>query len=87
MRQFVSCVILFIVPGFIAAALRCRNREKKNRLQLAADTLCYALLILAAASGMLYALFGSAVFSLPYNANLLLYVWLLYTSEASDDMQ
>ena len=58
MRQFVSSVILFIVPGFIAAALRCRNREKKNRLQLAADTLCYALLILAAASGMLYALFG-----------------------------
>lgn len=75
MRQFVSSVILFIVPGFIAAALRCRNREKKNRLQLAADTLCYALLILAAASGMLYALFGSAVFSLPYNANLLLYVF------------
>lgn len=75
MRQFVSCVILFIVPGFIAAALRCGNREKRNRLQLAADTLCYALLILAAASGMLYALFGSAVFSLPYNANLLLYVF------------
>lgn len=75
MRQFVSCVILFIVPGFIAAALRCGNREKRNRLQLAADTLCYALLILAVVSGMLYALFGSAVFSLPYNANLLLYVF------------
>lgn len=75
MGQFVSGVILFIIPGFIAAVLRHGNREKKNRLQLAADALCYALLILTAVSGMLYALFGSAVFSLQYHANLLLYVF------------
>ncbi|MDE6404995.1 MAG: hypothetical protein K2M20_04990, partial [Lachnospiraceae bacterium] len=70
MGQFVSGVILFVIPGFIAAALRSGNREKKNRLQLAADTLCYALLMLTAVSGMMYALFGGAVFSLQYNANL-----------------
>ncbi|MDE7360204.1 MAG: lamin tail domain-containing protein, partial [Lachnospiraceae bacterium] len=75
MGGFVSGVILFIIPGFIAAALRNGNREKKNRLQFAADTLCYALLILTAVSGMLSVLFGSADFSLQYNANLLLYVF------------
>lgn len=75
MGQFVSGVILFIIPGFIAAALRNGNREKKNRLQFAADTLFYALLILTAVFGILYALFGSADFSLQYNANLLLYVF------------
>lgn len=75
MGRFISGVILFIIPGFIAAALRNGNREKKNRLQLAADTLCYALLILTAVFGALYALFGGAVFSLQYNANLLLYVF------------
>ena len=75
MGQFVSGVILFIIPGFIAAALRDRNREKKNRLQLAADTLCYALLILAADSGMLYALFGDVVFSFKYHVDVLLYVF------------
>lgn len=75
MGQFVSDVILFVIPGFIAAFLRYGNRGKKSRLQLAADTFCYALLILTAVSGMLYALFGSAVFSLQYNANLLLYVF------------
>ncbi|MDE6404976.1 MAG: CotH kinase family protein, partial [Lachnospiraceae bacterium] len=41
----------------------------------AADTLCYALMILNSVSGMMYALFGGAVFSLQYNANLLLYVF------------
>ncbi len=75
MGQFVSGVILFVIPGFIAAVLRCGNRGKKTKVQLVADTLCYALLILAAVSGMLYVLFGDAVFSLRYNANLLLYVF------------
>lgn len=75
MGQFVSGIILFVIPGFIAAALRYRNRDKKNKLQLAVDTLCYALLILAADSGMLYALFGDSVFSIKYNADVLLYVF------------
>lgn len=75
MGQFISSVILFVIPGFIAAFLRYGNREKKSRWQLLVDTLCYALLTLTVVSGMLYALFGSAVFSLQYHANLLLYVF------------
>lgn len=75
MGQFVSVVILFIIPGFMAAALRYRNREKKNRVQLAADTLCYALLILAADSGMLYALFGDVMLLDQYHVDVLLYVF------------
>lgn len=75
MWQFISGVILFIIPGFIAAAPRYGSRAGEKWLQLAADTLCDALLILAVVSGMLYALFGSAVFSLQYHANLLLYVF------------
>lgn len=74
MGQFVSGVIFFVIPGFIAAVLRSGTRGKKTGVQLLADALCYALLILAGVSGMLYALFGDAVFSLRYNANLLLYV-------------
>lgn len=75
MGQFVSGVILFIIPGFIAAALRYQGREKKNKPQLAADTLCYALLILAADSAVLCALFGDAVFSIRYHVDVLLYVF------------
>lgn len=75
MGRFISGIILFIIPGFIAAALRYRDRDKKNKLQLALDALCYALLILAADSGMLYALFGDSVFSIKYNMDVLLYVF------------
>lgn len=75
MGQFVSGVILFIIPGFIAAALRYQGREKKNKLQLAADTLCYALFTLAADSAVLCALFGDAVFSIRYHVDVLLYVF------------
>ena len=66
MGQFLSSIILFIIPGYIAAVLRCGNGEKKNPLQLAADTLCYAFLILAAVSGILYALFGDGDFLVKY---------------------
>lgn len=75
MGQFISGVILFIIPGFIAAALRCRNGGKKSKMQMAVDTLCYALLILAVDFGMLYALFGDAVFSVKYHVDVLLYVF------------
>lgn len=75
MGRFLSDFILFIIPGFIAAALRCGNRGEKASVRIVTDALCYALLILAVVSGMLYALFGGAVFSLQYNANLLLYVF------------
>lgn len=75
MGRFVSGVILFVIPGLIPAVLRYRNREKKNRAQLAVDTLCFALVILAAVSGMLYALFGRVVFYPKYHVNLLLYAF------------
>lgn len=75
MGQFLSSIILFIIPGYIAAVLRCGNGEKKNPLQLAADTLCYAFLILAAVSGILYALFGDGDFLVKYQGDVLLYVF------------
>lgn len=75
MGQFVSGVILFVIPGCIAAALRKRSGEKKGSAQLAADALCDSLLILAAVSGMTYALFGDVVFSFRYHADVLLYVF------------
>lgn len=75
MGQFVSSIILFIIPGFIAAALRYQGREKKNKMQLTVDTLCYALLTLAADSAMLYAVFGDVVFSIQYHVDVLLYVF------------
>lgn len=75
MGQIVSGVILFIIPGFIAAVMRDGGRGEKAKAQLAVDALCCALVILAVVSGMLYALFGSAVFSLQYNWDLLLYVF------------
>lgn len=75
MGQFISGVILFIIPGLIAAALRYRNKGKKSKMQMAVDTLCYALLILAVNFGMLYALFGDAVFLIKYHVDVLLYVF------------
>ncbi len=75
MGQVVSGVILFIIPGWIAAVMRSGGRGEKTKVQLAADTLCYALVILTVVSGMLYAFFGGAVFSLRHNRNLLLYVF------------
>ena len=73
-----SGVILFIIPGFIAAVMRNGGGRKKSKAQMAADTLCYSLVILTIVSGMLYVFFGGAVFSLQHNLNLLLYVfWLV----------
>lgn len=75
MGQFVSGVILFIIPGLIAAVMRNGNGGEKTKAQMTVDTFCYALVILTVVFGMLYALFGGAVFSLQYNGNLLLYVF------------
>lgn len=75
MGQFVSSVILFVIPGCIAAALRCGNSGNKNRLQLAADALCYALLTLAGVSGMLYALFDGVSFPVGSHVDVLLYAF------------
>ena len=41
--------------------------RKKSKAQMAADTLCYSLVILTIVSGMLYVFFGGAVFSLQHN--------------------
>ena len=75
MGQFVSGVILFVIPGILTAALRCRDGKKKSGVQMAADALCYALVILAFVSGVLYLLFGDTVFSVKYHVDVLLYAF------------
>ncbi len=68
---------MFIIPGFIAAVMRSGGKGEKTKVQLAADTLCCALLILAGVSGMLYALFDDNVFSAEYHVDVLLYAFSL----------
>ena len=74
MGQFVSGVILFIIPGFLPAYVRCGNKEKSVPARLVADTLCFAFLILVGTFGVLYALFGDVPFSIKNNPYVLLYV-------------
>ncbi len=68
---------MFIIPGFIAAVMRSGGKGEKTKVQLAVDTLCCALLILAGVSGMLYALFDDNVFSAEYHVDVLLYAFSL----------
>lgn len=57
-----SGVILFIIPGFIAAVMRNGGGRKKSKAQMAADTLCYSLVILTIVSGMLYVFLAALFF-------------------------
>lgn len=74
MGQFVAGVILFIIPGFLPAFVRYRGGKESSPARLAADTFRFAFLILTGTFGVLYALFGNALFSVGQNPYILLYV-------------
>ena len=74
MIQFISGVILVLVPGMLPAYVKYQRDKKGNRLSAAADTLLFAFLILVCTAGTTRLLFGDMELNLKQNPYLLLYV-------------
>lgn len=74
MNQFAVGIILYLLPGVLPAYVRYRCDNKRNRFSLAVNALQYAFLILVGTSGIMWLLFGDALFLPEYNPYLLLYI-------------
>lgn len=74
MGQFITGIILFLVPGLLPAYMRYKNDRKGNWFCLETDVLQYAFLILVCASGIVFLMYGDVVFSFQYTPDLLVYV-------------
>lgn len=78
MLEFITGVILILVPGILPAYVKQQRDKKGNRFSAAADTLLFAFLILVCTGGVISLLFGDRKLSPKNNPYLLLYVvWLV----------
>lgn len=78
MLEFITGVILILVPGILPAYVKQQRDKKGNRFSVAADTLLFAILILVCTGGVISLLFGDRKLSPKNNPYLLLYVvWLV----------
>lgn len=78
MIQFLTSVILVLVPGMLPAYVRYQRDKKGNRLSAVTDTLLFAFLILVCTGGVVTLLFGDLELHLKNNPWFLMYaVWLV----------
>lgn len=78
MLEFITGVILILVPGILPAYVKQQRDKKGNRFSAAADTLLFAFLILVCTGGVISLLFGDMLLFVKNNPYLLLYaVWLV----------
>lgn len=78
MIQFITGVILVLVPGMLPAYVRYQRDKKGSLLSAVTDTLAFAFLILVCTGGVATLFFGDMKLNLKDNPYLLLYVvWLV----------